>query len=227
MIDKALASGDPMLEGIDRARLEREHWISLTSCGAERGMQLDHDRAPSLCAGREEKPFLPFAEGFATPSGKALLRNDSLVQIGLDPVASFTPPSESRHTAAARKFPLEMLGRKADNFLNTTFCNVESVQPLEENTRDVLEINRSDAESRGIQDGDQVRVWNDRGSLLLRAHVNGAVQPGVVAARLGWAKLSPNGANVNVLTSERLTDIAGGPTFYSCLVEVEPVRAMS
>ena len=215
MIDKALMSADPMLKGIDRAKLEKEHWIKLKFSPGD-------SESKNNC-----EDVLPFAGGFATPSGKALLRNDSLSQIGLDPVASFTPPEESRYTAAARKYPLEMLGRKADNFLNTTFCNLESVQPLEESTRETLEISRSDAEARGIRDGEQVRVWNDRGSLLLRAQVNGAVQPGVVAARLGWAKLSPNGANVNVLTSERLTDMGGGPTFYSCLVEVEAVRAKS
>jgi molybdopterin guanine dinucleotide-containing S/N-oxide reductase-like protein len=215
MIDKALMSADPMLKEIDRAKLEKEHWIKLKF-------------APGGSAsGSNCEDVLPFARGFATASGKALLRNDALVQINLDPVASFTPPAESRHTTAARKYPLEMLGRKADNFLNTTFCNVESMQALEESTREALEISRPDAEARGIGDGEQVRVWNDRGSLLLRAHVNGAVQPGVVAARLGWAKFSTNGANVNVLTSERLTDMAGGPTFYSCLVEVEAVRAKS
>ena len=46
---------------------------------------------------------------------------------------------------------------------------------------------------------------------------------GVVGARLGWAKLSENGININVLTSARLTDLGGGATFYSTLVEVERV----
>jgi hypothetical protein len=50
------------------------------------------------------------------------------------------------------------------------------------------------------------------------------VPQGVVAARLDWNKLSclngEGGANVNALTSERLTDIGGGATFYSTLVEV-------
>jgi anaerobic selenocysteine-containing dehydrogenase len=89
---------------------------------------------------------------------------------------------------------------------------------------DVLEIHRADAEARGISEGDRVRVFNGRGSLELTARVDGRVQPGVVSARLGWAKLSPNGQNVNVLTSERLTDIGGGPTFYSCMVQVERIH---
>jgi hypothetical protein len=43
----------------------------------------------------------------------------------------------------------------------------------------------------------------------------------VVAARLNAARFAPDGNSINVLTSETLTDIGGGATFYSCLVEVE------
>jgi anaerobic selenocysteine-containing dehydrogenase len=78
-----------------------------------------------------------------------------------------------------------------------------------------------DAQPRGISDGDTVRVFNDRGHVLLRARVNGTVQPGVVSARLQWAKLAAGGRNVNVLTSEKLTDLGNSATFYSVLVEVE------
>ena len=51
--------------------------------------------------------------------------------------------------------------------------------------------------------------------------MNRALPQGVVAARLDWAKLNAEGANVNALTSERLTDLGAAPTFYSVLVEVE------
>jgi hypothetical protein len=50
------------------------------------------------------------------------------------------------------------------------------------------------------------------------------VRAGVVAAKLNWARLSPPGKNLNALTAETLTDIGAGATFYSCLVEVEPLR---
>ena len=73
----------------------------------------------------------------------------------------------------------------------------------------------------------RVRVFNQRGEVRLRARVNGAVAPGVVSARLWWAKLSEGGVNINVLTSDRLTDLGGGATFYSALVEVERAPATS
>jgi anaerobic selenocysteine-containing dehydrogenase len=115
-----------------------------------------------------------------------------------------------------------MLARKADNFLNSTFSNVESVQRMEK--PGLLEISAADAQARGISDGDTVRIFNARGALQLTAHVDGRVQPGVVSARLNWAKLTAGGRNVNVLTSEKLSDMGNSATFYSVLVEVELFR---
>src|SRR6185312_8678714 len=125
----------------------------------------------------------------------------------------------SRHAAAAKAFPLELLARKADNFLNSTFSNVPSVQAME--GTGLLEISQKDAESRGIRDGDAVRVFNNRGEIQLKVRVDGKVSPGVVAAKLNWAKLTPGNLNINVLTSEKLTDLGNSAVFYSVLVEVE------
>jgi anaerobic selenocysteine-containing dehydrogenase len=214
MIDQALDSPNPWLAGITRERLEKEGRI-----------RLNFD-SPILrprrgkAAQRLHDPFLPFAHGhFRTPSGKALLYNEALKIQGLDPVASFIPPDESRHTEKAKDFPLELLARKADNFLNSTFTNLPSVQAMEETG--LLEINSADANERGIRDGDRVKVFNQRGEIELKAKVDGAVSPGVVAAKLNWAKLTPGNRNINVLTSEKLTDLGNSATFYSVLVEVE------
>jgi len=88
----------------------------------------------------------------------------------------------------------------------------------------ILEIHADDAASRKIAPNSLVEIFNDRGRIVLRAKISPKVNKGVVAARLDWAKLgndlSGRGANVNALTSERLTDIGGGATFYSTLVEV-------
>jgi anaerobic selenocysteine-containing dehydrogenase len=165
--------------------------------------------------------YLPFAHGFPTRTGKALLYNEDLAAQGLDPVVCFTPPKESRHSGDAR-YPLELLARKCDNYLNSTFANLPKQQKIE--NPDLLEISAADAEARGIADGDRVHVFNSRGEILLTARVSGATRPGVVAARLNWAKLTGQARNINVLTSERLTDMGRGGTFYSVLVEVERTR---
>ncbi len=205
VIDGTLASGHDWMKGIDRPRLEREHHVRL-----------------NLPRTADTNHFLPFAQGgFPTPSGKAELYSAAMSAKGLDPVAAFVPPAESRHVPEARRFPLELLARKADNFLNSTFTNLPSIQAMEQ--RGALEISHPDAEARGIRDGDLVRVFNQRGELHLRARVNGAVQPGVVAGRLDWAKLSSAGQNINVLTADRVSDLGGGPVFYSALVDVERV----
>ncbi|MGA8531327.1 MAG: molybdopterin-dependent oxidoreductase [Acidobacteriaceae bacterium] len=165
--------------------------------------------------------FLPFAEGpFPTPSGKVEFYSATLAAQGLDPLPAFQPAPESRHTAAHDRYPLEFLPRKADNYMNSTFPNLPGHRDMEAAYNGVLEIHAEDAAVRGIVEGDAVEVFNDRGSLSLRAHVNGAVEAGVVAARLNWNKLSAGGHNVNLLTSQRLNDLGGGPVFYSVLVEV-------
>jgi molybdopterin guanine dinucleotide-containing S/N-oxide reductase-like protein len=219
MIDGALASGDPCLEGIDRERLERDPHVRLNFSSQLPAAGCQPATSP-VTEQNAREPFLPFANGnFCTPSGKAELYSEALKAQGLDPIVAFTPPAESRHGRLKTTFPLELLARKADNFMNSTFCDQPSVQQMEE--PGLLEMHAADAGARGIAEGDPVRVYNQRGDILLKARVDGAVRPGVVAARLDWAKLNPGLRNINVLTSEKLTDMGNSATFYSVLVEVE------
>jgi anaerobic selenocysteine-containing dehydrogenase len=170
----------------------------------------------------QEHPFQPYTSGTVpTPSGKIEFYSEVLAAQRLDPLPAFVAPTESRWNKG--KYPLELLGRKNDNYMNSTFANLEGHRKMEARTAHKLEMHPEDAQPRGILDGDRVRIFNDRGSLLLTALVNGSVPAGVVAARLDWAKLHPEGANVNALTSERLTDIGRAATFYSTLVEVAKV----
>ncbi|MEK7755534.1 MAG: molybdopterin-dependent oxidoreductase, partial [Acidobacteriota bacterium] len=193
MIRSAVGTGHPFLEGITLERLEREHFVRLNIS------------APG-------RPFLPFAEGgFQTPSGKCEFKTESL---------DYQPPIESRHgdRALAARYPLELVSPKNDDSLNSTFGNRDQV----DRQTAVLSLNDADAGPRGVATGDRVRVFNGRGSCLLTAEVTGAVPVGVArATSVRWNKCAPDRRNVNVLTSDRLTDIGGGPVFYSCLVEVE------
>jgi len=226
MIDSALDSKDSWMSGINRERLEQGQ-VRLNFTAGEAAELRSSGQPLRLRSGQalaavptQATPFLPFAHGgFRTPSGKAELYSEAVKALGLDPVAEFTPPTESRHGAKRGKLPLELLARKADNFLNTTFTNVPSVQELEETG--LLEISGADARARGISDGDRVRVFNQRGDILLKARVDGKVQPGVVSASLNWAKMTPGFQSINALTSEKLTDMGNSATFYSVLVEVE------
>jgi anaerobic selenocysteine-containing dehydrogenase len=196
-----------------------------------RGITLDQLRAQHSVRlrwpGEPDKAFQTFADGgFGTPSGKGELYSAALAAEGLDPLPSFTPPKESRHSEN-RAYPLEFLGRKADNYMNSSFANHPTHQKMERAHTGRLEIHPDDAAHRGIQEGDTVEVFNDRGRIRLVAQVHAGVAAGVVASRLNWNKLSAGGSNVNALTSERLTDIGRGPTFYSTLVEVRRIGAAS
>jgi len=216
MIDGALDSGDPWLQGIDRERLEREPWVRLNFSGLNLSGQCSVDSGQT----KPDELFLPFAHGgFHTSSGKAELYSEALKAQGLDPVVAFEPPAESRNGAHKNGFPLELLARKSDNFLNSSFSNVPSVAAMEE--PGLLEMHAVDAEARGIAEGDRVRVFNHRGEVILKARVDGTVQPGVVGAKLNWAKRTAGFQSINSLTSERLSDMGNSATFYSTLVEVE------
>ena len=210
MIRQALAIG---LDG--RSTNKGMEHISLEDLEEQGHIPLDFHRDP------EGKPFMPYTGGvLPTPSGKIEFCSEALVATGQDGLPAYVPPMESRWTETAKRYPLELLGRKADNYMNSTFANLPGHRKMEARTSHRLEMHPADAKSRGIGDGDRVRVWNDRGEITLTAMVDGAVPEGVVAARLDWAKLSADGVNINALTSERLTDIGAAPTFYSVLVEV-------
>jgi anaerobic selenocysteine-containing dehydrogenase len=162
---------------------------------------------------------LPFAAGvFATPSGKVEFYSSTLAAQGLEPLPAFHPPDESRRGADAHTFPLEFLPRKANNYMNSTFANLPGHQKME--SPGLLMMHASDAAPRQILEADWVEIYNTRGKICLRARIDGSVPPGVVAGSLNWNKLSAGGNNVNALTSERLTDLGRGATFYSTLVEV-------
>ena len=161
---------------------------------------------------RLPEPYLPFAAGgFGTPDGKCHFRAESL---------EYTPPVESRHGDGElrARYPLELISPKNDDSMNSTFGHRDAV----DQQTATLHLNPADAAARGIRTADPVRVFNGRGSCALVARVDDTVRPGVVCApSTRWAKRAPGKRSVNALTSERLTDAGGGPTFYSCLVQVE------
>jgi len=168
--------------------------------------------------------YAPFAQGnFRTPSGRCEFSSPRLAQQGLDPLPDYVPPYENRDSSPelAARFPLAMISPPARNFLNSSFVNVQSLRDTE--GEPWLEINAQDAAARGISDGSAVEVYNDRGSLVLRARVGERARSGlVVALSIWWKKLAPDGRNANELTSQRLTDLGRAATFYDCLVEVRP-----
>jgi anaerobic selenocysteine-containing dehydrogenase len=161
-------------------------------------------------------PDAPLAEGgFPTPGGKCLIDSP------LYGVPDHLPNHEAAGGHAGQRFPLAMISPPARNFLNSTFVNVRSLRDIE--GEPIVEMHAADAERRGIVDGQQVHVFNDRGDYVCKAVLSGRARPGVVnSLGVWWRKLGRNGTNVNELTHQKLTDIGRAPAFYDCLVEVRP-----
>ena len=166
--------------------------------------------------------YAPFAEGgFATPSGKCEFASQWLAAQGLDPLPDFVPPHESALSSPqlAERFPLAMVSPPSRNFLNSSFANLPRFR--DELRGPALQIHPHDAAARGISSGQRLRIFNQRGAFHARAEVTDATRPGVVVApSVWWQKCTADGENANAVTSDRLTDMGGGPVFYDCLVEV-------
>jgi len=200
IIRQALATDYEPLKGVTLERLKRDGWARMNLA----------------------ETFAPFAKGgFLTPSGKCEFYSDTLEREGLDPLPAYIPPRESPDTAPelAARYPIQLICPPANSFLNTTFSNLPSF--LKSERQPFIQLHADDAARRGVEDGETVRVWNDRGECQLVARITDRVKPGVaVALSIWWNKLSPGGTNVNQTVSQALTDIGAGATFFDNLVEV-------
>ncbi|HVR48119.1 MAG TPA: molybdopterin oxidoreductase family protein [Pseudorhodoferax sp.] len=163
-------------------------------------------------------PEAPFATGgFPSPSGRCEFWSSRLAAQGQDGLPDHLPNHEAIGSSA--DYPLAMVSPPARNFLNSSFVNVASLRAIE--GEQLLEIHPADAAARGIADGSTVRVFNARGAYRCRAAVSTRAREGVVhGLGIWWRKLAMDGRNVNELTSQALTDMGRGPTFYDCLVQV-------
>ena len=228
MIDQLLDVDHPYLEGITRERLIRNGWsrLNLHNTAQTPGVS----ETPGVW--RRAQPWAPFADGiFPTPSGKVEFYSEQMASIalprsaiddGYDPLPAHVPLAESAEGSPDlhRKYPLALITPSAHFFLNSSFSHVAGL--IRKEKQPFIELSEEDAAARGISDGDLVRVWNDRGECFLNARVGNAVRPGVAASPSVWSsRLMPCSQGINTLTSDRLTDMGRGATFYTNLVEVE------
>ncbi len=171
-------------------------------------------------------PHRPFARGsrVPTPSGKIEIDSARAAAAGLDRLPEYVPPyeSEERDPELVRRYPLALISPPAHQFLNSSFVNVASLRRAA--GKPTLEIHADDAASRGIADGTRVSIFNDRGSFTADAVITDRVRPGVVSApSVWWPKLTDDRNNANHTTSQAITDIGGGATFYDNQVDVRIV----
>lgn len=152
-------------------------------------------------------PFRQMYEGFQP--GEAL---DSLP----DYVASRETPETN--PVLAEKYPLNIISPKSHGFLNSCYANIDD--KIKKQGEQFVLISATDADLRNIQNGDSVRVFNDRGGFEGKAQITDDVSSGIVVATLGyWRQL--NKGTVNCVSSAEFVDMGHAPTFTDNLVQVE------
>jgi anaerobic selenocysteine-containing dehydrogenase len=191
-----------------------------------RGITLEALRERGWIRLNVPSPHLPYRRGakVPTPSGKIEIATDRAAAFGVGRVPEYIPPyeSEERDPLLATRYPLALISPPAHEFLNSSFVNVASLRRSA--GKPTLEIHADDALRRGIAAGERVSIFNDRGAFSAQAVISEKVRPGVVSApSIWWGKLTDDGTNANQTTSQALTDIGAGATFYDNLVEVRPL----
>lgn len=172
--------------------------------------------------------LLPYAHGgFATASGKAALINHSLPAVGMPALPTYEVGDEMQGGINSQDmYPLSLMSPKTHvRFLNSSYSHLAHHCDAEGEM--YCELDLSDATSRGIQDGDQVRVFNGRGSLDVVARVKssgGRVRSGLVLVPYGWVGArTKDMKTVNALTNDQAADFGGGVAFYDTMVQVEKI----
>ncbi len=179
----------------------------------------------------------PHKEGnFPTPSGKCEFEIEGATNFvagpfrqmyeafqpgePLDSLPDYVGPRERPETnpEQAKKFPLNIVSPKSHGFLNSCYANME--HKIKGQGEQFVLINAVDASARNINQGDNVRVFNERGDFEGVAKITSDVNPGVVVATLGyWRQL--NNGTVNAISSAEFTDMGHAPSFSDNLVQVE------
>jgi anaerobic dimethyl sulfoxide reductase subunit A len=167
----------------------------------------------------------PERHPFPTPSGKIEIYSQYLANMNhpeLPPIPKYIQTWESRNDPLAREYPLQLISTHFRRRANTQF---EKVPWLKELLPQVISINPIDAKARNINDGDNVRVFNGRGEMLIPAKVTERIMPGVVDIPQGaWFDPDETGVEkggaANVLTRDKPSP-GGAPTYNTCLVQCE------
>jgi len=181
----------------------------------------------------------PHKEGnFPTPSGKCEFRLVGAKNFVAGPFRQmydgFQPGQDipelpdyvaSKETASSnpelfKKFPLNILAPKSHGFINSCYANIDN--KLKGRGEQFVLINQVDAMDRGIQEGEMIRIFNDRGSFDALAKITSDVGKGIVVATLGyWRQL--NNGTVNSVSSSAFGDMGNAQTSHDCLVEARAI----
>lgn len=169
----------------------------------------------------------PANNPFSTPSGKIEIYSQQISDMNnplIPPVAQYIEPWEGPRDPLRKKYPLQLLTNHWKGRANCQFANIPW---LKEHSPQALHINTIDADERGIQDGETVRVFNDRGETIIPAVVTERMMPGAVILPFGtWYDPDAEGVDragaSNILTRDEPSP-AGSFAYNTALVQVQKV----
>lgn len=180
-----------------------------------------------------EKPVVAFQKQiedpennpFPTPSGKIEIFSQRVADIKdslCPPIPKYLPTPEDRNDPLVKKYPLQLITPHPRNRVHSEMYKVEWLRETEAHR---VWINPIDAKARGINDGEQVHVFNDRGIIAIPAWVTERIIPGVVSVFEGaWYLPDENGIDLggcaNTLTKDAYSG-GGAAVLNTCLVEVK------
>lgn len=181
--------------------------------------------------GSAEKPYIRGEKGFLTPTGRAQLYCENPVPrvdygqdisdvIEKERLPYFKPPGEAWHeNLLYKKYPLVFIQEHSRFRTHTQWFNVPMLRELD--PEPLAKISPKDAESRGIETGDVVEVFNDRGKAVLKAEVNDSIMPGVISIPKGWQREQFIEGCFQELTSSISDPMAVNYAFFDSLVDVK------
>lgn len=172
---------------------------------------------PILAPGLEEIAFENLK--FNTPSGKIeLCSQQAFDKWQVPPLPTYERLEEGQKKSNPQ-FPLSLMSPNTKNRIHSQFGNLECIKVLD--PVPVLVMSPKDARARGIKQDEQVKVWNQRGEIMIKAHFDHSLRPGNVVMVNGY--WNSEGGSPNLLSKGRETDMGHGTAFHDNMVEVEKI----
>ena len=157
--------------------------------------------------------------GFNTPSGKIEFDSEILKSYGFEGLPVYEEPVHTPFNPSEEDKPYPLVLNTGSRLPFYTHSKLREIPWLNQfQPEPVVRLHPKDARERGIENGDDVRVFNAQGEVQMKAEITNMVLPGVVDIFHGWAK-----ANINLLISRDFCPITGYPPFRSSICEVEKI----
>lgn len=132
------------------------------------------------------------------------------------------PPNEAWHeNDLYEKYPLIFTSERSKFKTHTQFTYVEMLNEID--PEPYVKMARSDAESRGIETGDTIKLFNDRGYVVIKAVINDGVRPGMLVIDHGWQGDQFIDGHYSDLSNRYVDAAIPGPAWFDCLCEAEKI----